>query len=74
MPVLHHHAPTDSDKRVGDDSGDCADRLSDGPGEEEVGLDVAEEHALDGVEETEVSSSVDDNTLGVHNMVRYGTI
>lgn len=58
----HHHSSSDGVDGVGGETGSDGDEPSDGEVGEEVVLDVGGQEGLDGVVDTEVESSVDDDT------------
>lgn len=59
----HHHATTDGVKRVGSDTGTSGDTPSESErGKEVVGEGTDKEDRLDGVVQTEVETTVDDDT------------
>lgn len=61
---LHHHTTTDGVPWVGKDSGSDSDDLGNSPSGEEVELlSVSGEDHLGGIEHSEVSGSVDDDSL-----------
>lgn len=64
---LHHHTTTHGVERIRDDTGHGGHTLGDHPGDDERRLLRVRQHALRGIEETEVRSSVDDNTLHGHD-------
>mmetsp|Transcript_44586 Transcript_44586/g.88108 ORF Transcript_44586/g.88108 Transcript_44586/m.88108 type:complete len:390 (+) Transcript_44586:1066-2235(+) len=60
----HHHASTDGVEGIRDDTGSSSHSLSDTPLEEEVCLLlISKEHSLGGIVQTEVGSSVNNNSL-----------
>lgn len=59
----HHESTSDGIKRIGGNTGNDGDNLSETPDEEDVGLlHVFEEENLTGIEKTEVRSSVGNDT------------
>ncbi len=57
----HHHATTDSVERVGEETRDDGDTVSKSEGGSGVAI-LAKEHGAEGIVETEVEATVDDNT------------
>ena len=64
---LHHHTTTHGVERIRDDTGHGGHALGDHPGDDERRLLRIWQHALGGIEESEVGSSVDNNTLHGHD-------
>ncbi|GMR42213.1 hypothetical protein PMAYCL1PPCAC_12408, partial [Pristionchus mayeri] len=60
---LHHHASSHGIPRVRENSGSDSDDLSDSPSSEEVELLLRCENHLGSVEHSEISGTVDDDTL-----------
>lgn len=60
---LHHHAPTDRVEWIRDDTGYCGHGLSDGPADDDGCVLGVGQHTARRIVETEICSTVDNDTL-----------